>query len=97
MAEVAAPHRHRALEEVVVRPESELEHPLRLILEPTDLLNGLSGQAALRLLQVDDVVVERELIAAVADGVSGCGCGHDAPWLAVGGSAAAAGPQTLAG
>jgi hypothetical protein len=58
---------------MVVRAEPELQHPLRLVLEPADLLDGLAGETALRLLEVDDVVVEGELVALVLDEVAG-GC-----------------------
>ena len=68
--EPVGPGRHRALQEVVVRAEAVLEHPVRLVLEAADLLDRRARQAALRLAQVDDVVVERELFALVGDEVA---------------------------
>jgi hypothetical protein len=62
---------------VIECAEPELEHPLRLILEAADLLDGRTGQATLRLGEVDDVVVEGVLVAPVGDEVS-C-CSHQAP------------------
>ena len=44
-----------------------LQHPLRLLLERADLLDGGPGQAARRLVEVDDVVVEGVLGAAILD------------------------------
>ena len=73
--EVATPLGHRPAQEVLVRPQPELEHPVGLVLERADLLDRVPGQPALRLAEVDDVVVERELIASVANGVTGLGRG----------------------
>ena len=47
---------------MVVGAEAELEHPLRLVLEPADLLDRVAGEPALGLGEIDDVVVERELV-----------------------------------
>ena len=71
--EVAAPLGHRPAQEVLVRAQPELEHPVGLVLERADLFDGVPGEAALRLAEVDDVVVERELIASVANGFTGLG------------------------
>ena len=49
LVEAVAPRGHRALDEVVVRAQPELQHPVRLVLEPADLLDRLARQAALRL------------------------------------------------
>ena len=73
VVEPPAPGRHLPLQEVVVRPQPELEHPGRLVLEPADLLDRLARQPALGLAQVDDVVVEGELVALVLDEVAGRG------------------------
>ena len=61
------------LHEVLVGAQPELEHPVRLLLEAADLLDGLARQAAFRLGQVDDLVVEGEFLAAVSDDLAG-GC-----------------------
>jgi hypothetical protein len=71
--QVPAPRRQRPLEEVLVRTEAVLEHPVRLVLEPADLLDRLARQATLRLGEVDDVVVEGELFALVGDDLAGRG------------------------
>jgi hypothetical protein len=60
---------------VVVRAQAELEHPVRLVLEPADLLDGVAGQPALGLSQVNDVVVEGELLSLVGDEVARRGHG----------------------
>ena len=75
LREVAAPRRHRPLQEVVVGAQAELEHPLRLVLDRADLLDRVARQAALGLRQVDDVVVEGVLVASVLDEVAGGGHG----------------------
>ena len=77
LGQVAAPGGHGSLEEVVVRPQPVLVHPGRLFLEGADLLDRVAGQPAFRLLEVDDVVVELELGALVADDVT-LRCGHQA-------------------
>src|SRR6185369_16908900 len=64
------PGRERALHEVLVGPQAVLEHPVRLVLEAADLLDRRARQAALRLGEVVDVVVERELFALVGDEVA---------------------------
>jgi hypothetical protein len=58
---------------VFERPKPELEHPLGLVLEARDLLDGLTRQPALGLAQIDDVVVEGELLTLVGDDVTGGG------------------------
>src|SRR5262249_37778707 len=68
--EPVRPGRHRPLDEVVVRAESALEHPVGLALEAADLLDRLTAQAALGLGEIDDVVVEGELFASVGDEVA---------------------------
>src|SRR5262249_34485120 len=68
--EPVGPGRHRPLDEVVVRAQAALEHPVRLALESADLLDRLAGQAALGLGEIDDVVVEGELVASVGDEVT---------------------------
>ena len=73
LVEAVRPHRHRSLQEVVVGAQAGLEHPVRLVLEPADLLDGRAREAALRLLQVGDVVVERVLVTAVGDEVASGG------------------------
>jgi hypothetical protein len=73
LVEIAAPLRHGPGKEVLVGAEAELEHPVRLVLEAADLLDGFAGQAALRLGQVDDVIVERELFASVGDDLARSG------------------------
>ena len=76
LVEAVGPGRHRPLQEVLVGAQAELEHPLRLVLEGADLLDRLARQAALGLVQVDEVVVEGVFGAAIADlGL----CDHDAP------------------
>ncbi len=77
------PGRHRALEEVLIGAQTELEHPVRLLLEAADLLDRLTGEAALGLAEVDDVVVERELVALVGDDLAGGG--HASPRSSAGG------------
>ena len=52
LVEAVGPGRHRALEEVLVGAEAELEHPVRLVLEPADLLDRGARQPALRLGEV---------------------------------------------
>ena len=86
--ETVGPVRHGTLDEVLVGAEAELEHPVRLVLEPADLLDGLARQPALGLAQVDDVVVERELVALVGDDLAGRG--HRVSGLVSGGDAVAA-------
>jgi hypothetical protein len=71
--EAVGPGRHGPLQEVLVGAEAELEHPVRLFLEAADLFHRVARQAALRLAQVDDVVVERELVALVGDDLAGGG------------------------
>ena len=71
--QAVGPGRHRALEEVLVGAEAELEHPVRLVLEAADLLDRGAGQAALGLAEIGDVVVERELVALVGDDLAGGG------------------------
>jgi hypothetical protein len=71
LVEPVGPHRHRALLEVFEGPEAELEHPVRLVLDAADLLDGLARQPATRLPQVDDVVVEGVLLAPVLDQLAG--------------------------
>ena len=75
LGQVAAPGRHRPLQEVLVRAQPVVVHPLRLVLDGADLLDGLAAQAALDLLEVDEVVVEGVLVALVPDDVL-LGCGH---------------------
>ncbi len=58
---------------MLVGTEHELEHPVRLLLEAADLLDCRACQAAFRFGEVDDVVVEGELFAAVGDDLAG-GC-----------------------
>ena len=82
--EAVGPGRHRALEEVLVGAQAELEHPVRLVLEPADLLDRLARQPALRLAQVDDVVVEGELVALVGGDLAGCGHSILGPRVSVG-------------
>ena len=65
--EAVGPDRHRALQEVLVGAQAELEHPLRLVLERADLLDRVVRQATLGLGQVDDLVLEVELRAVVID------------------------------
>ena len=89
VVEPPAPGGHLPLQEVVVRAQAELEHPVRLALEAADLLDRLARQPALGLAQVDDVVVEGELVALVTDEVAGRGhrCsnhGRAAAWWVVG-------------
>jgi hypothetical protein len=55
---------------VVVGAQAELEHPVRLVLEPADLFDRVSGQAALGLGEVDDVVVEGVLVATVGNSLA---------------------------
>ena len=76
--EPVGPRGHGPLEEVLVRAQPVLEHPLRLALDGRDLLDGLAGQTALRLVEVDQVVVERVLGAPVLDCLAGIG-GHGSP------------------
>src|SRR6266542_514324 len=76
VVQVAAPFGHGSLEEMVVRPEPELEHPFRLVLDRADLLDRLPAQAAFRLREVDNVIVKREIVASIADGLSGLGRSH---------------------
>ena len=73
VAEIAAPLRHRPLKKVVIGPQPELEHPLRLVLERADLLDRVARKAALRLGEVDDVVLEVELRSVVIDELASCG------------------------
>ena len=81
LRKVATPRRQRPLHEVVVRAQAVLEHPLRLVLEPADLLDGLPRQAALGFRQVHDVIVEGVLVASVLDDVAGGGHGSPRrPW-----------------
>ena len=61
------PDRHGALQEVLVRAQAELEHPLRLVLDRADLLDRVAREAALGLGQVDELVLEVELGAVVID------------------------------
>ena len=77
LKEIAAPGRHRAGKEVLVGAKPEVEHPLRLVLDPADLLDRLASQAAFGLLEVLDVVVEAKLVLARHDLRGGC---HSAPW-----------------
>ena len=71
--EPVGPGRHRPLDEVVVRAQARLEHPVRLALEAADLLDGRARQAPLRLGEVDDVVVEGVFVASVGDELARCG------------------------
>src|SRR4029077_17929144 len=71
LVEAVRPDGHRSLEEVLEGPEPQLEPPVRLVLEPADLLDRVARQPSLRLLQVDDVVVEGVLVAAVGNGFAG--------------------------
>jgi hypothetical protein len=75
--EALGPRRHRPLDEVVVRAQPELAHPVGLALERADLLDRGARQAALRLGQVDDVVVEGELFTPVGNDLASCG--HASP------------------
>jgi hypothetical protein len=70
VAQVAAPRWHRPLEEVLVGAQAELEHPVRLALERADLLDRVARQAALGLVEVDELVLEVELRAVVVDHLS---------------------------
>ena len=65
--EAVRPERHGSLQEVLVGAQPMLQHPLRLLLERADLLDRGAGQAARRLVEVDDVVVEGVLGAAILD------------------------------
>jgi len=56
---------------VLVGAQAILEHPVRLVLEPADLLHGLASEAPLGLGEIDDVVVEGELLATIADQIPG--------------------------
>ena len=60
--EIAAPRGHRSREEVVVGAQTEVEHPLRLVLELADCQNRFAGQAGFGFLEVIDVVVETVLV-----------------------------------
>ena len=71
LVEAVRPHRHGPLEEVLVGPQARLEHPVRLFLDPADLLDRVERQAAFRLAEVCDVIVEGVLVAAVGNELAG--------------------------
>jgi hypothetical protein len=66
---------------VVEGAQAELEHPLRLLLEATDLLDRRAGQPALGLAQVRDVVMEGELFSLVGDDLASSGHSILGPWV----------------
>src|SRR5947209_19354095 len=76
----AAPGGHRAREEVIERLQSEIAHPLRLVLELGDLLDDLAVQALRRLVEVVLGVVEAEALLVIGVDplqpalLGGCGC-----------------------
>ena len=72
------PERHGPLQEVLVGAQPVLQHPVRLVLEGADLLHRGTGQAALGLVEVDDVVVEGVLGTPVLDELAGVG--HGSSW-----------------
>jgi hypothetical protein len=67
MGEVRAPRGHAALEEVVVRAQTELAHPVGLVLQHAQLHDGVASQPALGLVEIDDLVLEVEARPIVVD------------------------------
>ena len=67
-AEVCAPRRHRLLAEDLEGAKPELQHPLRLLLHPRDLLDDLWIQAALGL--EDEVLGDGEAVLLLVIGAN---------------------------